>query len=106
MSVNDAPIITIDDSRVMLRIVASLTDDSRGIIYNCNMIIVQATLLLFVYALSKYMGQFFQQKHILHFIMWDNDKKGRNSAIYLHSLAPFKVKILMFLASHRLLTKK
>ncbi len=33
----------IDDSRVMLQILASLTDYSRGIIYNCNMFIVQAT---------------------------------------------------------------
>ena len=49
-------------TRVTLQIVASLTDDSRGIIYNCNMFIVQATLLLFVYALSKYMGQFFTTK--------------------------------------------
>ncbi len=27
----------------MLQIVASLTDDSRSVIYNCNMFIVQAT---------------------------------------------------------------
>ncbi len=26
----------------MLQIVASLTDDSRGVIYNCNVFIVQA----------------------------------------------------------------
>ncbi len=29
--------------RVMLQIVASLTDDSRGVIYNCHGFIVQAT---------------------------------------------------------------
>jgi hypothetical protein len=34
MSVNDASRIIIDDSRVMPIIVASLTDDSRGAIYD------------------------------------------------------------------------
>jgi hypothetical protein len=29
--------------RVMLQIVASLTDDSIGVIYDCNMFIVQVT---------------------------------------------------------------
>ncbi len=43
MSVNDTSRIVIDDSRVMLQIVASLTDNSRGIIYDCNMFIVQGT---------------------------------------------------------------
>jgi hypothetical protein len=43
MSVNDASRIVIDDSRVMLQIVASLTDNSRGIIYYCYMFIVQNT---------------------------------------------------------------
>ncbi len=43
MSVNDASRIVIDDSRVMLQIVDSLTDDSRGVICNLNMFIVQAT---------------------------------------------------------------
>jgi hypothetical protein len=42
MNVNDASRIVIDDSRMMLQIVASLTDNSRGIIYNGNMLIVQA----------------------------------------------------------------
>jgi hypothetical protein len=42
MSVNDTSRIVIDDSRVSLQIVASLTDDSRGIIYDCNTFIVQA----------------------------------------------------------------
>ncbi len=37
MSVNDASKIEIDDSRVTLKNVVSLTDDSRGTIYNCNM---------------------------------------------------------------------
>ncbi len=43
MSVNDASRILMDNSMVMLQIMASLTDDSRGVIYNCNMFIVQAT---------------------------------------------------------------
>ncbi len=42
MSVNDVSRIVIDDSRVTLQIVASLIDDSRGIIYDCNMFIVEA----------------------------------------------------------------
>ncbi len=42
MSVNDASRIIIDYSRVMLQIVASLTDNSRGVIYDHNMFIVQA----------------------------------------------------------------
>jgi hypothetical protein len=42
MSVNDAPRIVIDNSRVMLQIVESLTDESRGVIYN-RMFIVEAT---------------------------------------------------------------
>ncbi len=43
MSVNDASRIIIDDSRVMFLIVASLTDDSVGVIYFRNMFKVQAT---------------------------------------------------------------
>jgi hypothetical protein len=43
MSVNHTSRIIIDDSSAMLQIVASLTDDSRGIIYTRNMFIVQAT---------------------------------------------------------------
>ncbi len=43
MSKNDAYRIIIDDSRAMLQIVASLTDNFRGVIYNRNMFIVQAT---------------------------------------------------------------
>ncbi len=42
MSVNDASRIIIDDSRVMLQSLVSLADDSRGVIYDCNMFIVQA----------------------------------------------------------------
>ncbi len=45
MSVNDASRIITDDSRVMLQIVASLTDDSRGIIYDHSMFMAQATVL-------------------------------------------------------------
>ncbi len=43
MSVNDASSITIDNSRLMFLVVASLTDDSKGIIYNHNVFIAQAT---------------------------------------------------------------
>ncbi len=43
MNVNDASRIVIDDSRVTLQIVASLTDDSRGIIYDRNVFMVQPT---------------------------------------------------------------
>ncbi len=43
MSVNDVPRAISDDSRVTLQIVASLTDDSRHVIYNRNMFIVYAT---------------------------------------------------------------
>jgi len=51
MSVNDASRIVIDDSRVMLQIVVSLTDDSSCVIYNCNMFIVQANgVYLFVFS--------------------------------------------------------
>ena len=42
MSINDASRIVINDSIVMLQIVASLTDDSKSVIYNCNMFIDQA----------------------------------------------------------------
>ncbi len=45
MSVNDTTMIIIDDSRVMLQIVAPLTEDSRGVIYDQNMFIVQVTKL-------------------------------------------------------------
>jgi hypothetical protein len=43
MNVNDVSRIIIDNSSAMLQIVASLTDDSRGLIYNYNMFKVQAT---------------------------------------------------------------
>ncbi len=43
MSVNDVSRIIIDASRVALQILASLTNDCRGIIYDCNLFIVQAT---------------------------------------------------------------
>ncbi len=39
MSANDTSRIVIDDSRVTLQIVASLTGDSRGIIYDRNVFI-------------------------------------------------------------------
>ncbi len=43
MSVNDTSRIIIDNSRVVVQIVASLTDDSRRVIYDRNMFIVLAT---------------------------------------------------------------
>ncbi len=43
MSINDASRVVTDDSRVIIQIVASLTDESRGVIYKCNMFLVQAT---------------------------------------------------------------
>ena len=55
MSLNDATRIIIDDSRVVLQIVASLTDNSTGIIYNCNMFIVQATAYLLGVTHVKYL---------------------------------------------------
>ncbi len=42
MSSNDSLKIVIDNFRVMFQIVAPLTKDSRGIIYNQNMFIAQA----------------------------------------------------------------
>ncbi len=45
MDANDASRIVIDESRAMLQIVASLTDDSRGVIYEHNMFILQAIVL-------------------------------------------------------------
>jgi hypothetical protein len=49
MCENDASGIVSDDSRVMLQIVVSLTDDSRGIIYKQNMVIVQDIKLLLLW---------------------------------------------------------
>jgi hypothetical protein len=46
MSVNDASRIVIDDPRVMLQIMTLLTDNSRIAIYDRNMLIVQATVLI------------------------------------------------------------
>jgi len=43
MSVNDDSRIVIDDSRAIIHYVVSLIDDPRGIIYDYNMLIVQAT---------------------------------------------------------------
>jgi hypothetical protein len=39
--VNNASRIVLDDVSVPLQIVASLTHNSRGVIYNCNMLILQ-----------------------------------------------------------------
>jgi hypothetical protein len=46
MNANDTFKITIDDSRAMLQIVASLTNNFRVVIYDCNMFIAQATSLI------------------------------------------------------------
>ncbi len=46
MSLNDASRIVIDNSIVMLQMVAPLIDHSRGIMYNSNMFIIPATDLL------------------------------------------------------------
>jgi hypothetical protein len=46
MSVNEASRIVFDDSRVALQIMAPLTDNSRFIIYDHNMFIVQPTLVV------------------------------------------------------------
>ncbi len=43
MSENDASRIVIDDSKMTLQVVASLTEDFRAIILKCNMFKVQAT---------------------------------------------------------------
>ncbi len=43
MSVNDASRIVIDNSRMMLQVAVSLTDNSRGVIYNSIVLIVQNT---------------------------------------------------------------
>ncbi len=43
MSDSDASRIVTDNSRVVLQIVVSLTDDSWGVSYDCNVLIVQAT---------------------------------------------------------------
>jgi hypothetical protein len=48
MSENDASRIIIANSRVMFQIVAPLTDDSRDIIYNHHVFIVQATGVDFI----------------------------------------------------------
>ncbi len=48
MSVNDTSWSLIDDSRVVLQIVASLIGNSRGIIYAHNMFIVQATGVILI----------------------------------------------------------
>ncbi len=42
--INDTSRIIIDDSTVMLQIVASLTDNSGGFINDCNMFIVESTV--------------------------------------------------------------
>ena len=43
MTLNDTSMILNNNSRMMLKIVESLYDNSRGVIYNSNMFIVQTT---------------------------------------------------------------
>jgi hypothetical protein len=43
MSEKNAPRIVIDDSRVTIQILVSLTDDTRNAIYNHNMFILKTT---------------------------------------------------------------
>ncbi len=49
MSEIDTSRTLIDDSKVTLQIVVTLPDESRGIIYNHNMFIVQSTNLIFIW---------------------------------------------------------
>jgi hypothetical protein len=72
MNVNDASRIVIEDSRVMLQIVASLTDNSRCIIYYCNMFIVQAASVV-----AKLL-EYFVIELKLHQINQDTDEKHKN----------------------------
>ncbi len=53
MSVNDTSRIVTDDSRVALQIVTSLTDDSRGVIYDPHMFIAQNSGLAFTKLLTN-----------------------------------------------------
>jgi hypothetical protein len=46
---NDASIMIIDDSRVMFEILASLTDNSRGVIFD--------TFMILWYFARKYVGR-------------------------------------------------
>ncbi len=46
MSINDASRIVIDDSRVKLQTVASLTDHSKGVIFDHNLLLVQTAVKL------------------------------------------------------------
>jgi hypothetical protein len=63
MSVNDATRIVIDNSRVTLEIATSLTDNSRGVIYNRIMFKAQATD--FLNFCSKVIGER-TPWHLLH----------------------------------------
>jgi hypothetical protein len=55
MSVNDTERSMIDESRVTLQIVASLTDDSRGVIYNCNIFLYRPLLAQKVKHLKEFL---------------------------------------------------
>ncbi len=87
MSKNDASRIIIDDSRAMLQIVASLNDNFRGVIYNRNIFIVQATGLNTAFVcsvVSLYLLQQLDIKKILENInyklqkcvCWNQKTKG------------------------------
>jgi hypothetical protein len=67
MSVNDTSRIVIDNSRVTLQIVASLTDNSAGIIYNCNMSIVHTKGLLFIGKSTLHAESYWCYYHVMNF---------------------------------------
>jgi hypothetical protein len=59
MSLNDASRIVIDDYRLMLQIVASLTHNSKGVNYGHKMFIVQVTIQMsqLMYDITSFMGR-------------------------------------------------
>jgi hypothetical protein len=65
MSVNYASKIKIDDSRVTLQIVVLVTDDNRGIIYDCNMFIEQAIGYEFMSGISRNIKLRMRQNKVL-----------------------------------------
>ncbi len=66
MSVNDVSEIVIEDSRVTLQIVALLIVNSRGVVYNHNMFIVQAIGVIFTKHLMTNLRSFLKER-CLHY---------------------------------------
>ncbi len=64
MSVNDVSEIVIDDSRVTLQIVASLIVNSRGVVNNHNLFIVQATGVIFTKHLMTNLRSFLKERRL------------------------------------------